>query len=189
MVNGTLRCLGSAQHLKNRYVCDSRVFSIGGVLCVQNRFRFGNGYMISARCEMEYVSDVLQSVQSVIPEARLRERRSRQLIWHIQPNVLSIASLFNRMEAARAATQMVSHSLLHNRVLANCTKHNLIVERWIIQSHKPRWMMYSFDLPVFRGKLMRSLTIIMSKVRDINLFEFLSLFNVYVSFIAGFHNI
>ncbi|XP_046463654.1 ATP-binding cassette sub-family A member 7-like isoform X2 [Daphnia pulex] len=90
MVNGTLRCLGSAQHLKNR---------------------FGNGYMISARCEMEYVSDVLQSVQSVIPEARLRERRSRQLIWHIQPNVLSIASLFNRMEAARAATQMVDYSI------------------------------------------------------------------------------
>ncbi len=109
MVNGTLRCLGSAQHLKNRYVCDSRIFSIGGVLCVENRFRFGNGYMISARCEMEYVSDVLQSVQSAIPEARLRERRSRQLIWHIQPNVLSIASLFNRMEGARAATQMVSH--------------------------------------------------------------------------------
>ena len=66
--------------------------------------------MISARCEMEYVHDVMQSVQSAIPEARLRERRSRQLIWHIQPNVLSIASLFNKMEAARAATQMVSHS-------------------------------------------------------------------------------
>jgi ATP-binding cassette subfamily A (ABC1) protein 1 len=65
--------------------------------------------MISARCEIECVSDVLQSVQSAIPEARLRERRSRQLIWHIQPNVLSISSLFNKMEAARAATQMVSH--------------------------------------------------------------------------------
>jgi ATP-binding cassette subfamily A (ABC1) protein 1 len=65
--------------------------------------------MISARCEIECVGDVLQSVQSVIPDARLRERRSRYLIWHIQPNVLSISFLFNKIEAARAATQMVSH--------------------------------------------------------------------------------
>ncbi|XP_059350163.1 phospholipid-transporting ATPase ABCA1-like [Daphnia carinata] len=90
MVNGTLRCLGSAQHLKNR---------------------FGNGYMISARCEVEHISDVLQHVQLAIPEARLRERRSRQLIWHIQPNVLSISALFNKMEAARETTNMVDYSI------------------------------------------------------------------------------
>lgn len=64
--------------------------------------------MISARCEVEHISDVLQHVQLAIPEARLRERRSRQLIWHIQPNVLSISSLFNKMEAARVTTNMVS---------------------------------------------------------------------------------
>ena len=109
MVNGTCVVLVQLNTWKIGTSCDSLSLVSLGVLFVQYRFRFGNGYMISARCEIECVSDVLQSVQSVIPEARLRERRSRQLIWHIQPNVLSISSLFNKMEAARAATQMVSH--------------------------------------------------------------------------------
>lgn len=67
--------------------------------------------MINVRCEMESVSDVLQYIQAAIPEARLRERRSRQLIWQIQLNVLPISTLFNRMETARAATNMVSHQV------------------------------------------------------------------------------
>lgn len=64
--------------------------------------------MINVRCEMESISEILQYVQTAIPEARLRERRSRQLIWHIQPNILPISALFNKMEAARATTNMVS---------------------------------------------------------------------------------
>ncbi|KAK4029566.1 hypothetical protein OUZ56_022545 [Daphnia magna] len=90
MVNGTLRCLGSAQHLKNK---------------------FGDGYMINVRCEVETISEVLQCVESLIPEARLRERRSRQLIWHVQPNLLQISTLFQRMEDARTATPMVDYSI------------------------------------------------------------------------------
>ncbi len=58
------------------------------------------------------MGEVLQHVQSLIPEARLRERRSRQLIWHIQPNVLQISTLFQRMETARAATNMVCDFLI-----------------------------------------------------------------------------
>lgn len=68
--------------------------------------------MINVRCEVETMGEVLQSVQSLIPEARLRERRSRQLIWQVQPNLLQISTLFQRMEAARAATPMVRPSNL-----------------------------------------------------------------------------
>lgn len=67
--------------------------------------------MINVRCEVETMGEVLQSVQSLIPEARLRERRSRQLIWHVQPNILQISALFQRMERARAATPMVRKKL------------------------------------------------------------------------------
>lgn len=67
--------------------------------------------MINVRCEIESVNDVLQYVQTAIPEARLRERRSRQLIWHIQSNALSISTMFNRMEAARTAISIVSEPL------------------------------------------------------------------------------
>lgn len=63
--------------------------------------------MINIRCEMEAVGDVLQYVQLNIPEARLREQRSRQIIWHIKPNVLTIATLFQKMEEARVATSLV----------------------------------------------------------------------------------
>lgn len=64
--------------------------------------------MINVRCELETSGEVMQSVQSFIPEARLRERRPRQLIWHVQPNTLQISTLFKRMEEARAATPMVN---------------------------------------------------------------------------------
>jgi ATP-binding cassette subfamily A (ABC1) protein 1 len=63
--------------------------------------------MINVRCEVETVSEVLQRVESLIPEAQLRERRSRQLIWHVKPNLLQISTLFQRMEAARKVTPMV----------------------------------------------------------------------------------
>ena len=64
--------------------------------------------MINVRCEVESVGDILQHVQTTIPEARLREKRSRQLIWHILPNILPVSALFNKMETARASTNMVS---------------------------------------------------------------------------------
>ena len=63
--------------------------------------------MINVRCEVETVSEVLQRVETLIPEVQLRERRSRQLIWHVKPNLLQISTLFQRMEAARKVTPMV----------------------------------------------------------------------------------
>ena len=69
--------------------------------------RFGDGYMINVRCEVETVGEVMHCVQSAIPEAQLREKRSRQLIWHVPPNTLPISTLFEKMEAARVITPMV----------------------------------------------------------------------------------
>nr|QST14975.1 ABCA1-1 protein [Diaphanosoma celebensis] len=90
MVNGTLKCLGSPQHLKNR---------------------FGNGYMINVRCKKDSVEQVLEQVRAVLPEGRLRERRHCQLVWHVQPGALSVAAMFIRMEAARSASEMVDYSI------------------------------------------------------------------------------
>lgn len=70
--------------------------------------RFGDGYMINVRCEIETVEEVLQSVRRFIPEATLREQRPRQLILHIKPNVLPISDLFSRMESARSESNMVT---------------------------------------------------------------------------------
>lgn len=57
--------------------------------------------MISVRCELGTMAGVLENVQSVLPEARLREQRSRQLVWHVPHNVLPISEMFRRMETAR----------------------------------------------------------------------------------------
>lgn len=64
--------------------------------------------MINVRCEVETVGEVKHCVESAIPEAQLREQRSRQLIWHVPPNTLPISVLFGKMEAARAVTPMVN---------------------------------------------------------------------------------
>ena len=72
-----------------------------------NTTRFGDGYMINVRCEVETVGEVKHCVQSAIPEALLREQRSRQLIWHVPPNTLPISALFERLEATRRASSMV----------------------------------------------------------------------------------
>jgi len=77
MVNGTLKCLGSPQHLKNR---------------------FGDGYMINVRCNSNSEDRVLLEIEGTMPEARLREKRNCQIVWHVEPNVLSISTMFLRME-------------------------------------------------------------------------------------------
>lgn len=41
----------------------------------------------------------------------------------------------------------------------------VFVQSWTIPSLKLLWMMYSFDLRVFKGKLMRNRTIL-NKVRE-----------------------
>ena len=103
MVNGTLRCLGSPQHLKNRFAIFSQHLNIKTHYNVHYFLirSFGEGYMINVRCEVESAVEVLQSVQSAIPEAALQERRPRQLIWNIKLNVLPISELFKRMETIR----------------------------------------------------------------------------------------
>lgn len=58
----------------------------------------------------------------------------------------------------------------------------LFVESWIIQSPKRLWMMYSFDLRVFKGKLVRNLRRLVNKVRERQLFQNLIEQNNFVDF-------
>ena len=67
--------------------------------------------MIHVRCQKDAVDRVLERVQAVLPEARLRERRHCHLVWHVQPGALSVATMFIRMEAARSVSDMVDYSI------------------------------------------------------------------------------
>ena len=72
---------------------------------------------------METVGEVKHCVESAIPEAQLREQRSRQLIWHVPPNTLPISTLFERLEATRRTSPMVNFLRLLS-FFKNINSHN-----------------------------------------------------------------
>lgn len=69
--------------------------------------RFGTGYIIHCRCEAEEVDDVLSLVLSTIPEAKLCERRSRLLVWQVEPNGQPVSALFRIMQQIRETHRTV----------------------------------------------------------------------------------
>ncbi|XP_036272663.1 ATP-binding cassette sub-family A member 2 isoform X2 [Pipistrellus kuhlii] len=78
MVNGRLRCLGSIQHLKNR---------------------FGDGYMITVRTKSSHnVKDVVRFFNRNFPEAVLKERHHTKVQYQLKSERISLAQVFSKME-------------------------------------------------------------------------------------------
>ncbi|XP_039714844.1 ATP-binding cassette sub-family A member 2 isoform X2 [Pteropus medius] len=78
MVNGRLRCLGSIQHLKNR---------------------FGDGYMITVRTRSsQRVKDVVRFFNRNFPEAVLKERHHTKVQYQLKSERISLAQVFSKME-------------------------------------------------------------------------------------------
>ncbi|XP_031807821.1 ATP-binding cassette sub-family A member 2 isoform X3 [Sarcophilus harrisii] len=78
MVNGRLRCLGSIQHLKNR---------------------FGDGYMITVRTKSsQSVKEVVRFFNRNFPEAVLKERHHTKVQYQLKSEHISLAQVFSKME-------------------------------------------------------------------------------------------
>uniref|UniRef100_A0A8C5B4G6 ATP-binding cassette, sub-family A (ABC1), member 2 n=1 Tax=Gadus morhua TaxID=8049 RepID=A0A8C5B4G6_GADMO len=78
MVNGRFKCLGSIQHLKNR---------------------FGDGYMITVRTKSSSsVKEVVRFFNRNFPEAVLKERHHTKVQFQLQSDRLSLAQVFSKME-------------------------------------------------------------------------------------------
>uniref|UniRef100_A0A8C6Y8P9 ATP-binding cassette sub-family A member 2 n=1 Tax=Naja naja TaxID=35670 RepID=A0A8C6Y8P9_NAJNA len=78
MVNGRLKCLGSIQHLKNR---------------------FGDGYMITVRTKSSLnVKEVAQFFSRNFPEAVLKERHHTKVQYQLKSEHISLAQVFSKME-------------------------------------------------------------------------------------------
>ncbi|XP_028910083.1 ATP-binding cassette sub-family A member 2 isoform X2 [Ornithorhynchus anatinus] len=78
MVNGRLKCLGSIQHLKNR---------------------FGDGYMITVRTKSSLsVKEVVRFVNRNFPEAVLKERHHTKVQYQLKSEHISLAQVFSKME-------------------------------------------------------------------------------------------
>ncbi|XP_067165513.1 ATP-binding cassette sub-family A member 2 isoform X2 [Apteryx mantelli] len=78
MVNGRLKCLGSIQHLKNR---------------------FGDGYMITVRTKSSLnVKEVVRFFNRNFPEAILKERHHTKTQYQLKSDQISLAQVFSKME-------------------------------------------------------------------------------------------
>uniref|UniRef100_A0A8C0G2T6 ATP-binding cassette sub-family A member 2 n=1 Tax=Chelonoidis abingdonii TaxID=106734 RepID=A0A8C0G2T6_CHEAB len=78
MVNGRLKCLGSIQHLKNR---------------------FGDGYMITVRTKSSLsVKEVVRFFNRNFPEAILKERHHTKVQYQLKSEQISLAQVFSKME-------------------------------------------------------------------------------------------
>uniref|UniRef100_A0A8C5QFN3 ATP-binding cassette sub-family A member 2 n=1 Tax=Leptobrachium leishanense TaxID=445787 RepID=A0A8C5QFN3_9ANUR len=78
MVNGRLKCLGSIQHLKNR---------------------FGDGYMITVRTKSSSnLKEVVRFFNRNFPEAVLKERHHTKIQYQLKSEQVSLAHVFSKME-------------------------------------------------------------------------------------------
>ncbi|XP_024150087.1 ATP-binding cassette sub-family A member 2 isoform X2 [Oryzias melastigma] len=78
MVNGRFKCLGSIQHLKNR---------------------FGDGYMITVRMKSSVnVKEVVRFFNRNFPEAVLKERHHTKVQYQLKSERISLAQVFSKME-------------------------------------------------------------------------------------------
>uniref|UniRef100_A0A6I8P991 ATP binding cassette subfamily A member 2 n=1 Tax=Ornithorhynchus anatinus TaxID=9258 RepID=A0A6I8P991_ORNAN len=110
MVNGRLKCLGSIQHLKNR---------------------FGDGYMITVRTKSSLsVKEVVRFVNRNFPEAVLKERHHTKVQYQLKSEHISLAQVFSKMEQVVGVLGIedysVSQTTLDNvsaRGHPTCSKH------------------------------------------------------------------
>ncbi|XP_004848856.1 ATP-binding cassette sub-family A member 2 isoform X3 [Heterocephalus glaber] len=91
MVNGRLRCLGSIQHLKNR---------------------FGDGYMITVRTKSnQSVKDVVRFFNRNFPEAVLKERHHTKVQYQLKSEHISLAQVFSKMEQVAGVLGIEDYSV------------------------------------------------------------------------------
>ena len=87
MVNGQFKCLGSIQHLKNR---------------------FGSGYSLTVRCGQWKEEEVKESVMAGLGEAELKEEHHTQLVYQV---TASLATVFRNMEELKKRNIIEDYSL------------------------------------------------------------------------------
>lgn len=90
MVNGRFRCLGSVQHLKNR---------------------FGDGYTVVVRAGGPGPAAVQSLLQQHFPGIVLREQHGGLLQYHLPARVTSLATVFSLLAAHRGPCHIEDYSV------------------------------------------------------------------------------
>merc|ERR1719373_966875 len=87
MVNGQFQCLGSIQHLKNR---------------------FGSGYSLTVRCQENNSDKVQKTLMAGLGEAELKGEHYTQLVYQV---TASLATVFRNMEELKKRNIIEDYSL------------------------------------------------------------------------------
>ena len=90
MVNGQFQCLGSIQHLKNR---------------------FGSGYSLTVRCQEAQVREVQRRMGELLPDAEMQERHHTQLKYQLPILSTRLPLVFRHMEDLRTIKVIEDYSL------------------------------------------------------------------------------
>jgi len=90
MVNGQFKCLGSIQHLKNR---------------------FGSGYTLTIRCHEGQTNKVIERIQTLLPRAELKEEHHTQLQYQLPITDTKLPVVFRHMEDIRVLGILEDYSL------------------------------------------------------------------------------
>uniref|UniRef100_A0A4W5PCN1 ATP-binding cassette sub-family A member 2 n=1 Tax=Hucho hucho TaxID=62062 RepID=A0A4W5PCN1_9TELE len=91
MVNGRFKCLGSIQHLKNR---------------------FGDGYMITVRTKTSSsVKEVVKFFNRNFPEAVLKESHHTKVQFQLKSERISLAQVFSKMEQVVEVLEIDDYSV------------------------------------------------------------------------------
>ncbi|XP_033119901.1 ATP-binding cassette sub-family A member 3-like, partial [Anneissia japonica] len=91
MVNGTFRCLGSPQHLKNR---------------------FGEGYTIHAKINSsQEIQPVKDFIEKTFPECELKDEHQGIIHYHIKRSDKTWAKIFGIMERAKTTYSIEDYSV------------------------------------------------------------------------------
>ncbi|DBA79628.1 TPA: ATP-binding cassette sub- A member 2 [Trebouxia sp. C0004] len=90
MTAGRMRCLGTVQHLKNR---------------------FGAGYCLDMRLQPARLEDAVAFVQRQCPTAQLLNRTADRISFSIPQQGLDLPALFAAVESNRSTLQIDDYSL------------------------------------------------------------------------------
>ena len=90
MVNGKFKCIGSIQHLKNR---------------------FGSGYSLTVRCQENKTGEVVARIAQMLPLATLQEEHNTQLKYQLPTINTKLPVVFQRMEECRELDILQDYSL------------------------------------------------------------------------------
>ena len=85
MVNGTFKCHGSIQHLKNK---------------------FGSGYTLTVRSMGEDSQKLAQFLKDTVLDAELKDSQLNQIQFHLPLKTTKLPHIFNLMEVARTKPEL-----------------------------------------------------------------------------------